>query len=167
MKWLSLAETSELTGLAVATLRNYARSRQSSLVRGSDYTVKRSYRFHHMHRELLFSERGIRRLILLDYRVFHWYNRPVPTSQRRLSRHADGQGNPVLSGLETTRFPEHINIEDLNRAVRQILAHPCADTNCHCVNHLVLPKADVLAAAMKGRNAGKVGRPASRPVPPY
>lgn len=72
----STAQASDLTGLSVRTIRDYIQSGRSSLKRNSDFYVKhrlvygprvqRSF----YRRYCFFTEQGIRRLIIGDYRVF-------------------------------------------------------------------------------------------------
>ena len=82
----STAQASDLTGLSVRTIRDYIQSGRSSLVRNSDFYVKhrlvygpgvqRSF----YRRYCFFTEQGIRRLIIGDYRVFGHRTRIKPVN---------------------------------------------------------------------------------------
>jgi hypothetical protein len=151
VEWFNVPQASDLTGLSQTTLRNYTRSDQSDLVANVDFCIRRSRAYAWQRRHLLFSERGIKRLLSGDYHVHRWANRPLP---RRVDQQGEVGDRSVRTGVDTLIFPEHstprqratLAREFVTRAVQEMIRRPCAVSGCHCVCHDLLPKLEVVLA---------------------
>ena len=62
-------EAAEKVGLTPTTLSDYTRAGRTDLVRGVDFIIKR-WKGPFQRRRLYFTDRGLRRLLARDYRVY-------------------------------------------------------------------------------------------------
>ncbi len=133
----TVQEASDLTGLAVSTLKQYPFT--TDLVRGEDFYVSRYARFR---RKTWWTARGLARLKTRSYRVSSVYRQaPVYRFDDTLlpRRDVDCTVQEAVAKL----------INRVNLAFNRYKASPCAVPNCPCMTHrLGLPQADEIAAVM-------------------
>jgi len=78
-------EATQLSDLAAQTLRKYTTGECSTLVRGRDFVVVRRNRFGRIDRKLLFSHRGMERIISRDFvSMSHQPTRREPDRDRSI-----------------------------------------------------------------------------------
>ncbi len=130
-------EAAQLSGLAAQTLRKYTTGGCSTLVRGRDFVVVRRSRFGRIDRKLLFSRRGMERIISRDFvSMSHQPARRVPDRDRSIiDRWIDeclsvNLGSPRTVEGGRRRF--QYRIAQLARALMQ---HPCDVPACICKCH--------------------------------
>lgn len=150
----SVVEAAEKAGLAVATVKNYCRPGYSDLVRDLDFFVRRWKKGCWLRKEIKFTERGLQRLAMRQYKVY----RPdgiVSPSARRFAQTA------ALAELKLVQdrslpLPSRGQIErrmrvrdEAFRVARLYIESPCAVPGCPCMAHkLGLPQADALVELM-------------------
>jgi hypothetical protein len=131
----TVQEASDLTGLAVSTLKQYPFT--TDLVRGEDFYVHRFARFR---RRTYWTARGIARLKTRSYRVDKQYREASFHARLPLPRRYDGTSVQEIAA----RLFQRIRL-----ALYAYKDSPCAVPNCPCMTHrLGLPQADEIAAVM-------------------
>ena len=120
-----LLDVAQKVGLSRVTLQNYTTRGRSDLVRGVDFFVRR---LSPCRRQLMFTQRGLSRLQLRDYRVFGELLAP--------SRQTVWQGNERLPPIKGSPQERRMRLKQaITVAARQYLDHPCAIPGCRCAFH--------------------------------
>jgi hypothetical protein len=126
-------------GLSPVTLSNYTRPGRSTLERGVDFTIRRSSQWR---RHLVFTDRGVARLLARDYSV-SWKGGTIPDTF-------------VPAGAKRQAPLESFSVRERKMRMKSHLANAwqkylerggCAVPRCPCMIHNVLniPQADYIA----------------------
>ena len=159
----------EQVGLARVTLGNYCASNRTSLVRGTDFIVKRYFGPDRWpRRKLWITERGLHRLATRDYRVNH--------DAPRLSRKRHYTRDDTLPSLEhlasQSKQARKLGLRQaIAVAIEMAIANPCSSPDCTCKLHKYIPKSDVLAYLLSDAPSTwnpktRKHDPAPLPIPP-
>ena len=132
-----LRDVSEVVGLSPITLQSYTSRGKSNLVRGEDFIIRRTSPYR---RQLMITERGLKRLRMRSYRVFR-DGRHTPTAMPPEAR-------PISLRTDLCYSERRLRLKAaITQAFRAYLNHPCAVPGCQCMIHrLGAPQADALAA---------------------
>ena len=127
-------------GLSPTTLQNYTSRGKSDLIRGLDFFVRRTSPYR---RQLMFTERGLRRLQARAYRVFSEVLAP--------SRQTVWNGQERLPPIQGSHQERRMRLKQaIATGIRDYLRTPCAVPNCPCMIHrLGVPQIGVVVEVMR------------------
>jgi len=130
-----LQEASVLAGLAAITISRYFIAGRTDLVRGEDFFVRRAGP---CRRQLVITERGLKRLQTRSYRVFR--------EGKQASIVAPPRAGIVKLRGDVNSTDRRLRVKaSVAQAFRAYLEHPCAVPGCQCIIHrLGAPQADEL-----------------------
>jgi len=154
-------EAAEKVGLTPTTLSDYTRAGRTDLVRGDDFIVKRWQKGPFQRRRLYFTDRGLRRLLAHDYRVYDQKRDPAAPSHQTSDRARVLENLKARLSTLTAARAKHAKLygeryspqeerlrlrSSIHDAVREYERQPCALPGCRCICHLHgVPQSDVVA----------------------
>lgn len=132
--WYEVDEVAQLTGLKPSSIRRYAH--ETTLIRGVDFTTRRRYRFGRQNQKLVFSKRGLERILTRDFDRLT-IRKTAPRPVRDIIEHLQ-QSSLRMKRLGAPQSLEGILRRrqiNLLRLARWLLMHPCRTEACHCACH--------------------------------
>jgi hypothetical protein len=135
----NLRDVAAAVGLSPITLQNYTARGRSDLIRGLDFIVRRTSP---CRRQLMFTERGMQRLQLHQYRVFGEALAP--------SRQTIWNGTERLPPIKGSPQEQRMRLKQaIAVGIRDYLKTPCAVPSCPCMIHrLGVPQIGVMVEVM-------------------
>lgn len=137
-----------MVGLSPVTLMDYCQSGRSTLIRGTDFTVRRSspYRKH-----IMFTDAGIARLIARDYRTTQ--------VDKRTDRRITFKGKPApLESLSVREARMRLRHNIAVAFQKYLELGGCAVPGCPCVIHqspILIPQATYIRAILHRPTGGE------------
>jgi hypothetical protein len=132
----TLEEVAQLSGLKISTLKVYAMRGNSTLVRGRDFTTLRRYRFGRCQHKIVFTKKGVERLIARDFRRLTDAKIKPTRKEReildRLYREVCGVNLGSPNTIEGKLRRKQLRMVELARFLEK---NSCSITGCGCICH--------------------------------